>query len=320
MKRILVTGAAGFIGFHLCKALLEKGCHVVGIDNFNHYYDPKLKEDRIQLLDMQVLRNDICDNGALIQLLKEEEITHVMHLAAQAGVRHSLKHPKDYVASNLDGFVSIMEACRHIPNIKVIFASSSSVYGNNEKIPFQENDKTDQPTNLYGATKKANELIAYSYHHLFNIPMIGLRYFTVYGPWGRPDMAYYSFTKCILEKRSIPIFNNGLMQRDFTYIDDIIQGTISALDYPAKFEIFNLGNNQPIDLMNFIAVLEKLLGKRAIKDMRPHQKTEVPITFADITKSQKLLNFHPSTKLEDGLMKFIQWYHEYHSIASYLTL
>ena len=320
MKRVLVTGAAGFIGFHLCKALLAQEVHVVGIDNFNHYYDPKLKEDRSLFLNMQILRSDICDKKALLQLLKEEEITHIVHLAAQAGVRHSLTHPEDYVASNLDGFVSIMEACRHIPNIKVIFASSSSVYGNNEKIPFQENDKTEKPTNLYGATKKANELIAYSYHHLFNIPMIGLRYFTVYGPWGRPDMAYYSFTKCILEKRAIPIFNNGLMQRDFTFIDDIIQGTISALDYPGNFEIFNLGNNQPIDLMNFIGILEKLLGKRAIKDMRPHQKTEVPITFADITKSQKLLNYHPSMKLEEGLLRFIEWYHEYHAIPSYLNL
>jgi len=319
MKRVLVTGAAGFIGFHLCKTLLQKGFHVIGIDNFNHYYDPKLKEDRVKFLDMQILRSDICDREALIKLLKEEKITHIAHLAAQAGVRHSLTHPDDYVASNLNGFVSIMEACRHFPNIKVVFASSSSVYGSNEKIPFQENDKTEQPTNLYGATKKANELIAYSYHHLFNIPIIGLRYFTVYGPWGRPDMAYYSFTRCILEKRSIPIFNNGLMQRDFTYIDDIILGTVSALDYPDKFEIFNLGNNQPIDLMHFISILEKLLGKRAIIDMKPNQKTEVPITFADITKSQKLLNYHPSTKLEEGLMKFLEWFHEYHKVPSYLT-
>ena len=316
MKRILVTGACGFIGYHVCKALLKDGHYVIGLDNFNNYYSPQLKEARAKNLEMEVFRIDICDKHLIVRLIQDHQITHIIHLAAQAGVRHSLTHPEDYASSNLDGFISLLEACRHFPTIKFIFASSSSVYGSNKKIPFQENDKTDMPTNLYGATKKANELLAYSYHHLFNISMIGLRFFTVYGPWGRPDMAYYSFTKCILEKRPIPIFNEGRLQRDFTFIDDIIEGILAALNYPANFEIFNLGNNHPVDLLTFIATLEKLLDKRAIRDMRPIQKTEVPITFADITKSQKLLQFSPKTNLEEGLQKFIQWYYEYHSISS----
>jgi UDP-glucuronate 4-epimerase len=319
MSRVLVTGAAGFIGYHLCNALSKNSHDVIGIDNFNSYYDPALKRDRAKKLSSPIILADIRDTAKMKKLIEENQITHIIHLAAQAGVRHSITHPEEYLASNIEGFVSILECLKDAPHIKLIFASSSSVYGNNPQIPFKENDKTDNPLNLYGATKKASEVIAYSYHHLYNISMIGLRYFTVYGPWGRPDMAYYSFTKNILDKKPITLFNQGQMTRDFTYIDDIIEGTMASLNFPAGFEIFNLGNNNPVELMTFVSTLEKLLNKRAIIEFSPHQKADVPITFADISKSQKFLNFKPKTSLEEGLKQFVSWYGEYHSCVS-LTL
>ncbi len=319
MKRILVTGAAGFIGFHLTKALKKRGDFCIGLDNFNSYYDPQLKKARaaqLQKLGIEIVHADICDKGAIKNLLGTHGITHVVHLAAQAGVRHSLSHPDDYVSSNLQGFVSVLENVRLFPSIKLIYASSSSVYGVNKKIPFSVEDKTDQPTNLYGATKKANEVIAHAYHHLYGISVTALRYFTAYGPWGRPDMAYYRFTKQICEGESIQVFNHGAMKRDFTYIDDIVRGTIGAIDLGASYEIFNLGNNRPIDLLYLIHLLEEALGKTALKEMLPMQAGEVTETFADIEKSQKMLNFTPLVSIEEGIFEFINWFKQYHGLSS----
>ncbi|HSX11055.1 MAG TPA: NAD-dependent epimerase/dehydratase family protein [Chlamydiales bacterium] len=318
-KRILITGAAGFIGFHLSHFLHKRGDFCLGLDNFNAYYDPQLKRDRadhLQKLGVEIVSADILDRDQLKLLLLKHGITHVVHLAAQAGVRHSLTHPDDYVASNLHGFVSILESIRHFPSVKLTYASSSSVYGLNEKIPFSVEDKTDAPANLYGATKKANELIAHAYHHLYGISVTALRYFTAYGPWGRPDMAYYRFSRQICDGQPIQVFNNGLMKRDFTYIDDIVAGTAAAVDLGAPCEVFNLGNNRPIDLLYLIHLLEETLGKAAIKEMLPIQPGEVTETFADIEKSQRLLNFHPSVSLEEGIPRFIDWFKQYHAIAS----
>jgi UDP-glucuronate 4-epimerase len=252
----------------------------------------------------------------LKRLLLKHGITHVVHLAAQAGVRHSLTHPDDYVDSNLHGFVSVLESIRLFPAIKLVYASSSSVYGANEKIPFSEADTTDAPTNLYGATKKANELIAHAYHHLYGISATALRYFTAYGPWGRPDMAYYRFTRQICDQQPIQVFNSGQMKRDFTYIDDIVEGTAAAVDLGAPYEIFNLGNNRSVDLLYLIQLLEEALGKTAIKEMLPMQAGEVKETFADIEKSQRLLNFRPAVSLEEGIPRFIEWFKQYHSLSS----
>ncbi len=323
MKRILITGAAGFIGFHLAKALKKRGDFCLGLDNFNSYYDPQLKKARaeqLQKLEIEVLHADICDKDLVKLLLLKHGITHVVHLAAQAGVRHSLSHPDDYVASNLQGFVSILESIRHFPLIHLVYASSSSVYGLNKKIPFSIDDKTDQPTNLYGATKKANELIAHAYHHLYGISVTALRYFTAYGPWGRPDMAYYRFTKQICEGQPIQVFNHGEMKRDFTYIDDIVQGTIAALDLGASYEIFNLGNNRPISLLYLIELIEKALGKTAIKQMMPMQAGEVIETFAEIEKSQKLLGFEPTVSPEEGIVRFIDWFTVYHGLSTKIEM
>jgi UDP-glucuronate 4-epimerase len=323
MKRILITGAAGFIGFHLARHLKKRGDFCLGLDNFNSYYDPQLKRDRASVLQKQgieVVSADIQEQGAIKLLILKHGITHVVHLAAQAGVRHSLSHPDDYVASNLHGFVSILEACRFFPSIQLIYASSSSVYGLNKKIPFSVEDKTDQPTNLYGATKKANEVIAHAYHHLYGLSVTALRYFTAYGPWGRPDMAYYRFTRQICDGQSIQVFNRGQMKRDFTYIDDIVQGTTAAIDLGASCEIFNLGNNRPIDLLYLIQLLEEALGKRAVKEMLPMQAGEVTETFADIEKSQKLLNFRPAISIEDGILRFIDWFKQYHGLSSKLEM
>jgi UDP-glucuronate 4-epimerase len=314
-KRILITGAAGFIGFHLSKFLQQRGDFCLGLDNFNPYYDPQLKKDRaeiLQKLGIEVVHGDILDRDMLKRLLLNQGITHVVHLAAQAGVRHSLAHPDDYVSTNLQGFVSILESIRLSPAIKLVYASSSSVYGSNDKIPFSEKDPTDTPTNLYGATKKANELIAQAYHHLYGISATALRYFTAYGPWGRPDMAYYRFTRQICDGEPIQVFNSGQMKRDFTYIDDIVEGTAAAIDLGAPCEIFNLGNNRPIDLLYLIQLLEAALGKTAIKEMLPIQPGEVIETFADIEKGQRLLGFHPSVPLEEGIPRFIEWFKQYH--------
>jgi UDP-glucuronate 4-epimerase len=323
MKRILITGAAGFIGFHLAKSLKKRGDFCLGLDNFNSYYDPQLKKDRaaqLQKLGIEVVHADICERDMIKLLLLKHGITHVVHLAAQAGVRHSLSHPDDYVASNLQGFVSILENVRLFPSIKLVYASSSSVYGLNKKIPFSVDDKTDQPTNLYGATKKANEVIAHAYHHLYGLSVTALRYFTAYGPWGRPDMAYYRFTRQICDGQPIQVFNHGEMKRDFTYIDDIVAGTMAAIDLGASYEIFNLGNNRPISLLYLIQLLEEALGKTAVKQMLPMQAGEVTETFADIEKSQQLLNFRPSVSLEEGILHFIEWFKQYHGLSSRLEM
>ncbi|MES2273716.1 MAG: NAD-dependent epimerase/dehydratase family protein [Chlamydiota bacterium] len=316
MKRILVTGSAGFIGFHLSSYLEKRGDFVIGLDHFNSYYDPQLKRDRAQILHNQGIETisaDIREKELIQQLLQRYGITHVVHLAAQAGVRHSLSHPDDYVASNLQGFVSILEACRVFPAIRLIYASSSSVYGLNQKIPFSVEDPTDQPANLYGATKKTNELMAHAYHHLYGLSAIGLRYFTAYGPWGRPDMAYYRFSRQICIGAPIQIFNHGQMKRDFTYIDDIVQGTAAAIDSEAGLEIFNLGNNCPVNLLYLVQLLEEALGKKAIKEMLPMQAGEVVETFADIEKSQRILNFQPTVSIEEGILRFMEWFKRYHS-------
>jgi len=312
---IFITGIAGFIGFHAAQALRKRGDTVVGCDNFNAYYEPELKRDRAALLEKQgikVVEADICDGALLEKLVVENKITHFLHLAAQAGVRHSIKQPQDYVASNLDGFIKVIEVVRRHPEIPLVYASSSSVYGLNKKIPFSETDPIDLPTSLYGATKKSNELIAHAYHHMFGISVTGLRFFTVYGPWGRPDMAYFSFTDAILKGKPLQIFNEGQMKRDFTYIDDIVAGTIAAIDLAAPHEIFNLGNHQPEGVLHLVEILEKHLGKAAVKNFLPMQLSEVPVTYADISKSQKVLGFSPKISLETGIEKFLAWYREYY--------
>ncbi|MGE5195897.1 MAG: GDP-mannose 4,6-dehydratase [Anaerolineae bacterium] len=317
-KNILITGIAGFIGFHLALALKKRGDLVRGCDNFNAYYDPALKRTRASKLaqnDIEIFEADIRETPFIQKLLIDHDISHVVHLAAQAGVRHSIKHPESYVQNNLDGFVQILEACRRHPNLAFTYASSSSVYGLNTKIPFAESDPTDKPASLYGATKKANEVIAHAYHHLYGLPVTGLRFFTAYGPWGRPDMAYFSFTKAILNEEPIQIYNQGQMRRDFTYIDDIVEGIIAAIDYRADCEIFNLGNQSPVDVLELIALIEKYTGKTAIKQFLPMQQGEVPMTYADISKSQEKLGFKPRTKLDDGMKRFIEWYLTYFNRA-----
>jgi UDP-glucuronate 4-epimerase len=312
--RIFITGIAGFIGFHIAHALHRRGDFVMGCDDFNPYYDPRLKEARAALLEKQgilVFKADLQNSSLIEQKMVQHGTTHFLHLAAQAGVRHSLSHPDAYVASNLDGFVQILEVIRRHPHIPFTYASSSSVYGLNKKIPFSESDPTDAPSNLYGATKKSNELIAHAYHHLFGIKTTALRYFTVYGPWGRPDMAYFSFTRAILEGKPISLFNEGKMQRDFTYIDDIVQGTLAAIDLAAPCEVFNLGNHRPEELLYLVELLEKHLGKKAEKKFLPMQPGEVVATYADITKSQKVLGFTPKVSLEEGIIKFLEWYRGY---------
>lgn len=313
MKRVFITGIAGFIGFHLALALRRRGDCVIGCDNFNPYYDPLLKKKRAQLLSDEGITVLPCDINDTLDL---PEISHFVHLAAQAGVRYAATHPQSYVRSNLDGFASVLELLRKHEGVPLLYASSSSVYGLNEKIPFSETDPTERPASFYGATKKANEMMAHAYHHLYQIPCTALRFFTVYGPWGRPDMAYYSFTKAILEGRTIPIFGDGSLQRDFTYIDDIIHGTLAALDLSAPFEVFNLGSHRPHSILDLIRTLERLLNKKAHLDFQPLPRTEVATTFADISKSQTRLNFHPLTPLEEGLARFVQWYPSYEKDAA----
>ena len=313
-KQILVTGAAGFIGHHLSLALKRRGDDVIGCDNFHPYYDPKLKQDRTSILQengVLALPVDIREREALQNIIDDYGITHIVHLAAQAGVRYSLVNPQSYVDSNLEGFLSIMELCRANPGIKCVYASSSSVYGLNTKIPFSESDPTDLPTSLYGATKKSNELIAHAYHHLFKIPLTGLRFFTVYGPFGRPDMAYFSFTKAVLEENPILVFGEGKLLRDFTFIDDIVEGTIAAIDLGANYEIFNLGNHKPCSVLDLISCIEKETGKKAQMQFEPMQPGDVHTTYADISKSQKMLGFYPKTSLQEGIEKFVSWYTSY---------
>ncbi len=305
-KFIFITGIAGFIGFHLASSLIENGDYVIGCDNFNNYYSPDLKRmraDQLRSFGVEVIKEDIQNIRSL-----KQNITHIVHLAAQAGVRYSITHPQPYSNSNLDGFLKILELCRTIPNVKFIFASSSSVYGDNSKIPFSETDPTDSPVSLYAATKKSGELMARSYHHLYNIPMVGLRFFTVYGPWGRPDMAYYSFAEKILRGEPIPVFNHGKMERDFTYIADIVQGTVQALNHCNGYKLYNLGNNKPEPLMHLIKLLETHLGEKALIDFQPMQIGDVKTTYADIQRAERELAFSPTTSLDIGIAKFSDWF------------
>lgn len=317
-KGIIVTGAAGFIGFHVTRRLLEMEANVVGVDNLNPYYDPSLKRDRLNILkpneNFTFYQQDIQDLDGLQSIFAHYRIDLICNLAAQAGVRHSLKDPFSYQRSNLEGFLNLLELARQTKVKNFVYASSSSVYGGNTKTPFSVEDRVDRPVSLYAATKRANELMAYSYSHLYQIPCTGLRYFTVYGPWGRPDMALFLFTEAILEKRPIAVYNYGKMKRDFTYIDDIVDGTIAALEKPAPFEIFNLGNSESVGLLDFIHMLEDELGQKAVKNMLPLQPGDVPETAADITNSKEQLGFNPRTPLREGVRKFVAWYREYYKV------
>jgi len=335
-SRILVTGAAGFIGMHLAVRLLERGDKVAGLDNLNDYYDVSLKEARLARLqayaDFRFYKTELADRASVAKLFGDFRPDAVVNLAAQAGVRYSLQNPHAYVDSNLVGFVNILEGCRNLGVKHLVFASSSSVYGANTKMPFSVNDKTDQPISLYGATKKANELMAYSYSHLYGLPTTGLRFFTVYGPWGRPDMALFKFTKAILEGQPIDVFNYGQMRRDFTYIDDIVEGVVRVLDNvprpdaaaseeepsrstsSAPFRVYNIGNSQPVDLLRFIEALETCLGRKAVKNLLPLQAGDVPATFADVEDLIHDVNFQPRTPIEIGIQRFVEWYRSYYKV------
>ncbi len=318
---VLVTGAAGFIGFHTATRLLQAGRRVVGVDNLNDYYDPALKEARLQQLQnfdgFTFVKADISDKAAMEKLWAEQgSFQEVIHLAAQAGVRYSLENPYSYVTSNCMGHLTIMEMCRHTEGFKhLVYASSSSVYGGNKKLPYAVEDPVEKPISLYAATKRADELMSYTYSHLYNIPQTGLRFFTVYGPWGRPDMALFIFTKAILEGKPIPVFNNGEMKRDFTYVDDIVTGILGALDHPperqgdeAPARVLNIGNHRSEKLMDFVRLIEQELGKKANIDFQPLQPGDVPETFADISAIQKLTGYAPTTTIREGIPRFIAWY------------
>ena len=334
--RVLVTGVAGFIGFHLAKRLLARGDQVVGLDNLNDYYDVTLKEARLAQVKGQpgfrFYKLDLADREGIPRLFKEHEPEVVVNLAAQAGVRYSLHNPHAYIDSNLLGFTNILEGCRHFGVKHLVFASSSSVYGANTKMPFSVHDNVDHPVSLYGASKKANELMAHTYSHLYGLPATGLRFFTVYGPWGRPDMAYFLFTKLILEGRPIKVFNYGKMRRDFTYIDDIVEGVVRVVDRPAEpnrtwsgdqpdpgssvapYKLYNIGNNQPVELLRFIEVLEDQLGVKAVKNMLPLQPGDVPETYADVDDLVRDVGFRPSTPIEVGIERFVTWYRSYYRV------
>lgn len=325
-KKYFITGGAGFIGFYLSKALLEKGAQVVGLDNLNDYYDVSLKEDRLSILKeypaYRFVKADLADKEAVFGIFEEYHPQIVVNLAAQAGVRYSIDNPDAYIQSNIVGFFHILEACRRYPVEHLVFASSSSVYGGNKKVPFSVKDQVDKPVSLYAATKKSNELMAYSYSKLYQIPLTGLRFFTVYGPMGRPDMAYFKFAKKIMAGEPIQIYNNGDMRRDFTYIDDIITGVENILCNPpvqdengAAYRIYNIGNNQPENLMDYIAVLEKSLGREAKKEFLPMQPGDVYETYADVQDLIDDYGFKPSTTIEEGLARFAKWflnYYHYH--------
>jgi len=314
--KILVTGSAGFIGFHLSKSLLNDGDEILGVDNLNNYYSPALKDKRLKILqdypNFQFSKTDISDFNSISKVFKNFKPEKVVNLAAQAGVRYSIKNPFAYLDSNLTGFINIIELCRHNNVEGLIYASSSSVYGSNKKIPFSIDDRTDNPIALYGATKKANELIAHSYSHLYKLNTTGLRFFTVYGPWGRPDMAMYIFTKNIIDQTQIPVFNNGNMKRDFTYIDDIVSGTKAAIDKNYLCEVFNLGNHRSENLMDMIGLIENELGVKATINFKPMQPGDVIESFADIQKSIDLLNFSPKVNIDLGVKKFVDWFVNYY--------
>jgi UDP-glucuronate 4-epimerase len=332
---ILVTGAAGFIGFHLTRSLLQRGEIVIGLDNMNDYYDVKLKKSRLELLkqfgNFRFFLTDLADRNGVHQLFREEQPEIVVHLAAQAGVRYSLENPRVYTDSNISGFLNILEECRHSCVEHLVFASSSSVYGANTKTPYSVHDNVDHPISLYAATKKANELMAHAYSHLYGIPVTGLRFFTVYGPWGRPDMAYFLFTKAILAGEPVRVFNYGKMIRDFTYIDDIIECLIRILPQPAKpnpvwsgenpdpgsskasYRIYNIGNHRPLELPYLIEVLETALGRKAQQVFLPMQSGDVPVTYADVDDLAEDFGFQPVTPIEKGLQKFVEWYRQYYA-------
>ncbi|HLQ24919.1 MAG TPA: NAD-dependent epimerase [Acidiferrobacterales bacterium] len=334
--KIMITGVAGFIGSVLAIRLLERGDTVYGIDNMNDYYSVALKQARLarvaKYADFTFQKLDIAERAGVAGLFQKNHFDVVMHLAAQAGVRYSLTDPHAYVDANLVGFVNLLEGCRHSKVGHLVFASSSSVYGANTKQPFSEHDNVDHPVSLYAASKKANELMAHSYAHLFGLACTGLRFFTVYGPWGRPDMALFLFTKGILAGTPIKVFNHGKMVRDFTYIDDIVEGVIRVIDRPAQpnprwsgknpdsatsyapYRIFNIGNNQPVELMRYISLLEECLGKKAIMEMLPLQDGDVPSTVADVSELQAATGFKPSTSVEEGIKNFVRWYREYHAV------
>ena len=334
--KILVTGTAGFIGHHLALRLLARGDNVVGIDNLNNYYDVKLKENRLKRLahnpDFKFIKLDLADKAGMAELFAAEKFDVVVNLAAQAGVRYSMENPHAYIDANLVGFTNVLEGCRHNKVKHLVFASSSSVYGANTKLPFSESDSVDHPISLYAASKKANELMAHTYASLFGLPCTGLRFFTVYGPWGRPDMALFLFTKAILADEPIKVFNHGKMVRDFTYIDDIVEGVVRLLDKPAQpdpgwssatpdpatsfapYRIFNIGNNTPVELMRYIHALETELGKTAKMEMLGMQMGDVPATSADVSRLEAWVDFRPKTKVEEGIAKFVAWYREYYGV------
>ena len=325
--KVLVTGAAGFIGHYVSLALLARGDSVIGVDNLNNYYDVSLKEARLDRLtgntEFEFVRADIADRKAMEALAaRHPDLTHMVHLAAQAGVRYSLENPFAYIEANITGQLVVLELCRALDNFEhLVYASSSSVYGGNTKVPFAVKDRTDTPVSLYAATKRADELMGHCYSHLYRIPSTGLRFFTVYGPWGRPDMAAYLFTKAMFEGKPINVFNNGDMQRDFTYVDDIVTGVLSCLDHPPAesgdappHAIYNIGNNKPESLMHFIEVLEKAVGKKAEMNFLPMQPGDVKATFADITAMQRDFDFAPKTPIDIGLPKFVDWFRDFHGV------
>jgi UDP-glucuronate 4-epimerase len=331
---ILVTGAAGFIGFHVARQLAQNGRDVIGVDNLSPYYDPALKQARLKELaranNFKFVPLDLADRGATAALFSEHRFPYVVHLAAQAGVRHSLVDPHAYVDANLTAFVNILEGCRHTDCRHLVYASSSSVYGANTKMPFSTSDNVDHPLSLYGASKKANELMAHSYSHLFSLPTTGLRFFTVYGPWGRPDMAMWLFATAIAAGKPIKLFNHGKMRRDFTYVDDVTQAVVRLVDQPAEgdpkwnadapdparsaapWRVYNIGNNNPVEVLDVVALLEKELGKKAIREMMPIQPGDVPATFADVDDLTRDVGFKPSTPIAEGVKHFIAWYKDYH--------
>ncbi|RKZ40830.1 MAG: capsular biosynthesis protein CpsI [Gammaproteobacteria bacterium] len=333
--KVLVTGAAGFIGSQLSKRLLERGNEIVGLDNLNEYYDINLKKARLtqleELPNFRFIKLELADRSGIAELFAREKFNRVVNLAAQAGVRYSIENPHAYVDSNVVGFVNLLEGCRHNNVEHLVFASSSSVYGLNTLMPFSVHQNVDHPISLYAATKKANELMAHTYAHLYNLPTTGLRFFTVYGPWGRPDMALFKFTKAILEDKPIDVYNYGKMRRDFTYIDDIVEGVIRVLEHipssnpdwssdspdpstsPAPYKLYNIGNNQPVELMHYIETLEKALGKPAKKNMLPMQAGDVPMTYADVNDLEREVGFKPQTSIVEGIGHFVKWYKSYYN-------
>ena len=333
---VLITGSAGFIGSHLAQRLLARGDSVFGIDNLNDYYDPQLKRDRLARLkphaNFRFEQMDIADRAGMARLFESNAFDAVVNLAAQAGVRYSLVNPHAYVDANIVGFVNVLEGCRHHGVKHLVYASSSSVYGGNELMPFSEHQGVDHPISLYAATKKANELMAHTYSHLYRLPTTGLRFFTVYGPWGRPDMALFLFTKAILENRPIELFNGGQMQRDFTYVDDIVEGVLRVIDRTAEsdaqfdamkpdparshapYRVFNIGNQGPVQLMEFVSAIEDAIGRKAEKLMRPMQPGDVPATYADVSELQQWTGFKPGTPIREGVARFVEWYRGYYKV------